>query len=284
MAAGVLVTTLALFLGAGAARAQDATADSTASDASKKTSQPAGSTPPAISPATTPSNSSQQPESSQRPPSPTDQQSTAASPANDRVFLVMPNYATVENASQMPPLSTGQKFKIAGESTFDPFVYPFVGVQAAIAQAQNSPKSLGQGWGPYAQRYGTAFGDGVIGTFMTVTIFPSALHQDPRYYQLGRGSFIHRALYSASRLAITRGDDGSKEFNTSEFAGNAVDAAFSNIYHVQSDRTVSRTLTTWVVQIGWDGVSNELKEFWPDIHKKFSRKSQVTGATGASAP
>src|SRR5579859_3201690 len=32
---------------------------------------------------------------------------------NDRIFEVIPNYGTVENANALPPLSTGQKFRIA---------------------------------------------------------------------------------------------------------------------------------------------------------------------------
>jgi hypothetical protein len=275
LAPGVVVAALALFLGAAPARAQDASSDSSASDASKKTAASSGATAPAASAAQQPA----QTKPAAQPATPQSSQSKpAASPKNDRVFMVMPNYATVENASQLPPLSSGQKFKIAAENTFDPFVYPFVGLQAAIGQAENSPKSLGQGWGPYAQRYGIAFGDNAIGNFMTGAIFPSLLHQDPRYYQLGKGGFTHRALYAVSRMLITRGDDGSKEFNYSEVFGNASNAAISNLYHVQSDRTVSRTLTTWVVQIGWDAASDVTKEFWPDIHRKFSKKAREAAA------
>lgn len=38
---------------------------------------------------------------------------------NDRIFEVLPNYGTVENANVLPPLSSGQKFLIATASVFD---------------------------------------------------------------------------------------------------------------------------------------------------------------------
>src|SRR6202023_1268767 len=38
---------------------------------------------------------------------------------NDRIFEVMPNYGTVEAANELPPLSTGQKYRIASASVFD---------------------------------------------------------------------------------------------------------------------------------------------------------------------
>src|ERR1700716_2225354 len=31
---------------------------------------------------------------------------------NDRIFEVLPNYGTVENAKELPPLTTGQKFRL----------------------------------------------------------------------------------------------------------------------------------------------------------------------------
>src|SRR5260370_196931 len=110
---------------------------------------------------------------------------------NDRIFEVLPNYGTVENANELPPLTSGQKFRLATASVFDWGAYPFNGVLAAIAQAKNDPKEWGQGWDAYGKRYGASFADNSIGTYMTTAIFPSLLHEDPRYYQLGKGRFVH---------------------------------------------------------------------------------------------
>src|SRR5712664_4498414 len=38
---------------------------------------------------------------------------------NDRIFEVLPNYGTVENARELPPLTTGQKFRLATAGVFD---------------------------------------------------------------------------------------------------------------------------------------------------------------------
>ena len=119
---------------------------------------------------------------------------------NDRIFEVMPNYGTVETSQILPPLTTGQKFRLATAGVFDWTAYPFNGVLAAVAQAKNDPASWGQGWGAYGKRYGESFADNSIGTYMTTAIFPSLLHEDPRYYQLGRGSFAHRAYHAVNRL------------------------------------------------------------------------------------
>jgi hypothetical protein len=191
---------------------------------------------------------------------------------NDRIFTVMPNYGTVENASALPPLTTGQKYRLATAGVFDYFAFPFNGALAGIAQANNSPKSWGQGWGAYGKRYGSSFADNSIGTYMTTAVFPSILKEDPRYYQMGKGSFKARAWHGVERLFVTRTDSGHDRFNYSETVGNAAAAAISNIYHPAEDRTFSRNIVTFGMLIMWDGCSNELKEFWPDIRRKVFRK------------
>ena len=192
---------------------------------------------------------------------------------NDRIFEVLPNYGTVENAKDLPPLRASQKFRLATAGVFDWAAYPFNGALSGIAQARNDPKEWGQGWGAYGKRYGASFADNSIGTYMTTAIFPSLLHEDPRYYQLGSGRFAHRAYHAVNRLFIARTDSGHDHFNYSESIGNAVAAAISNIYHVPADRTASRNATTFAFLVLYDGLSNELKEFWPDIRRKVFHKN-----------
>ena len=192
---------------------------------------------------------------------------------NDRIFEVLPNYGTVENANELPAISSGQKFRLATASVFDWAAYPFNGVLSAIDQAKNEPKSWGQGWGAYGKRFGASFADNSIGTYMTTAVFPSFLHEDPRYYQLGKGGFRRRAYHAVNRLFVTRTDSGHDHFNYSESVGNAIAAGISNIYHPEEDRTVGRNLTTFGFLIIYDGLSNELKEFWPDIRRKVFRKN-----------
>ena len=191
---------------------------------------------------------------------------------NDRIFEVLPNYGTVENAQELPPLTTGQKFRLATAGVFDWGSYPFNGILSGIAQAKNDPKEWGQGWGAYGKRYGASFADNSIGTYMTTAIFPSLLREDPRYYQMGKGRFVHRAYHGINRLFVTRTDSGHNRFNYSESVGNATAAAISNIYHVPSDRTASRNASTFAFLLLYDGLSNELKEFWPDIRRKVFHK------------
>jgi len=194
------------------------------------------------------------------------------SPKNDRIFFALPNYLTVENAKQITPLTTGQKFKLVALGTFDPVEYGYVGVLALIDQAENQDPSFGQGFKGYAKRYGTAYADTAIENFMVGAVFPSLLHHDPRYYQMGKGRVIRRAGYAALRIFITRTDSGKSQFNYSEWAGSALAAALSNTYHPPHDRTALNSTNIWLTQLWGDAVSYELKEFWPDIKRKLHKK------------
>jgi hypothetical protein len=133
----------------------------------------------------------------------------------------------------------------------------------------------------------------VIENFMVGAVFPSLLRQDPRFYQAGEGSFAHRFGYAASRIFVTRGDSGHRQFNFSEVIGSATSASISTFtYHpkstyqstptnphmfIGSDRTLSNAATVWVTQMGTDAVTLVIKEFWPDVARKIKHKKAEAG-------
>ena len=178
------------------------------------------------------------------------------------MFGVLPNYATVEEGHIAPRLTAKQLFRMAALGSFDPYVFPFVGVVAGM--------NAGQGES-YGRRYATAMADNSIGNFLTSAVVPLAIGQDPRYFQSGRGSVARRLAYAASRSVITRSRSGRSQFNLSEIGGNAIAAGLSNLYYKPAERTLNGTLGRWGMQIVWDTLSNEMKEFWPDIRQKLHR-------------
>jgi len=195
-------------------------------------------------------------------------------PENDRLFFLLPNYLTVENARNVTPLTSGQKFKLVALGTFDPIEFPYVAILAGVDQAENQDPSYRQGFKGYAKRYGVGFADTTVENFMVGAIVPSILHEDPRYFQSGKGGFWHRSGYALSRMVITRTDSGKKQFNYAEWAGSAAAAAISVTYHPAADRSAGNAANVWVSQLWGDALSYEIKEFWPDIKRKLHHKNQ----------
>ncbi len=218
----------------------------------------------------------------------TTSQSAGPGTSNDRLFFTLPNFLTLENAGQVPPLTTKQKYSVVVRGSFDYVQYPWYAFLSGISQAENSEPGYGQGWEGYGKRFGAAFADGTIENFMTGAILPSLLHQDPRYFQSGHGSFTHRTFYAMSRNLITRVDSGKNDFNYSEVVGGAAAAAISTYsYHpkgqyvttttpgilryIPSDRTLTNTAKVWGTQYAYDTLTLVVKEFWPDIRRKIRK-------------
>lgn len=214
-----------------------------------------------------------------------------AGTSNDRLFYALPNFLTLQGQQKLPPLSSKDKFKVVALGTFDYFEYPWWGVLAAINQAENNEPGYGQGWAGYAKRYGSTAGDSMVENFMVGAVFPSVLHQDPRFYQSSKGGYWRRTGYAVTRIVVTRGDSGKSQFNFSEVFGSATAAAISTYsYHptstfvstptnphlfIGSDRTLSHAASTWETQLTLDTITIMVKEFWPDIHRAMSKKSKA---------
>lgn len=192
--------------------------------------------------------------------------------SKDRLFYALPNFLTLENAGQVAPLTTKQKFWVVTRGSFDYIQIPWYGFLAGVSQAENSEAGFGQGAEGYGKRFGSYFADGTIENYMTGAILPSLLRQDPRYFQSGHGSFMHRTGYSVSRIFVTRGDSGRTQFNYSEIFGSALASGISTYsYHPREDRNVHNSLSVWGTQVGYDTITLVVKEFWPDIRRKMSK-------------
>lgn len=205
--------------------------------------------------------------------------------SNDRLFYVLPNFLTLEESEQVPPLTTKEKFAVTARGIYDPAEFALTGIVALLGQASNSDPSYGQGFQGYAKRYATTYGDNVIENFMASAIFPTIFRQDPRYFQLGHGGAKKRVWHAFTRAFITRSDSGTHQFNISEVGGALAAAALSTYtYHPQSDRGFGEVITVWGTQVGWDVGTYVLKEFWPDLRNKYSRYRNKNDTTTIDAP
>jgi hypothetical protein len=187
-----------------------------------------------------------------------------------RMFKVLPNYKTINDPDQpFAAMTPGEKFQLV-EHYFDPFTFVFTSITASIEQATNEKAGYGQGTMGFAKRYGADFTDGFTNELFVTGVFPTLMHEDPRYYRLGHGSAFKRTAYALSRILIARSDSGTTRFNSSEFLGNLASGALSMTYYPQSERSVGGVFTRMSVEIGYDSLFNVLKEFYPDLKRRFS--------------
>jgi len=212
-----------------------------------------------------------------QPPPHTDEKPTnnPPQPEDKRIFGVLPNARTAGFMAVYKPITTRQKFKIAEQDSFGWNILLLSGAFAGLAQVERTNPSFGEGVEGYAHYYWTAYIDQGIGNFMSEAIFPSMLHEDPRYFLKGEGSTKSRIGSAIRQIFWTRKDNGGHQINFSELGGNAVATAISNAYYPDS-RTARQNLEKWGTQVGTDALSNVLKEFWPDVKRRLSKKNAAT--------
>ena len=201
----------------------------------------------------------------------------AVEPVDKRILGVLPNYRTVQDTGHVAPIPARRKLWIASKDSFDYPIWLLAAGFAGMYELQNEEPSFGQGVKGYFKRYGTSFVDQSLGNMLTEGVFPSLLHEDPRYFRQGTGGAWHRVGYALTRILVTRTDAGTKRFNFSEFIGNSIVVGVSNSYY-PDDRTVGDNLQKLGMQLSTDAISNVMKEFWPDVKRRFLQRhrDQVT--------
>jgi hypothetical protein len=186
------------------------------------------------------------------------------------LFGIVPNYRTSASLQNYEPIKAKDKFVIASQDAFDRGTVVLAAAFAGESQLTHQEPSFGQGAAGFGRYFGTTYAGYVIGDYMTEGVFPTLLHQDPRYFRKGTGSGYSRLGYAMGQIFMTHGDNGKTQINYSELVGNSVAVAISNSYYPET-RDASDNISQLGQQLGVDMASNILKEFWPDITRKFSR-------------
>jgi len=146
---------------------------------------------------------------------------------HQRVLGIIPSFNT-SYVSDAVSLTPKQKVSLAFRSAVDPYTFAIAFIVAGMGEADGG--GPGFGWGPkgYFERSGAAYLDAFDGTMVGNAFLPIILHQDPRYFRLGHGSFHHRLFYAVATSFICKHDNTGKwEPNYSNVAGNIISGEIS---------------------------------------------------------
>lgn len=177
-----------------------------------------------------------------------------------RVLGFIPNFY-VSYVPDAAPLSSKQKFRLAGRSLLDPVTFGVTAAVAGLEQQANVFSGYGSGPEGYAKRFGAAYTDRATSTFIGSFVLPSLLKQDPRYFYKGTGSKRSRLLYAIKTTFISKGDNGRWQPNYSYLMGDLASSGLSNLYYPAQDRGVGLTFANTFIGIGGTAAANILQEF-----------------------
>jgi hypothetical protein len=175
------------------------------------------------------------------------------------------------NAPSYTPLTSKEKFEGWARHTYSADMFMGTVFDTLILQATGAYRDYGGGMGGFSKRYGTQLLSNEAGSLFGRWLFPTILHQDPRYFPSHKTNVFDRMAYAASRAVITRSDNGGNVFNSSLLLTLLVTSALNNGYKPNYDQSFQATMANTFAGLGATAQINLLNEFWPDLVKIFTR-------------
>jgi hypothetical protein len=155
--------------------------------------------------------------------------------------------------------------------TYSPYTFAGAAFSAGMAQATGAWYSYGGGMEGYGKRFGASLADSESGAFFGRFLFPVLLHEDPRYLRSTSENTMPRIGYALSRVLVTRDDHGNKRINLSLILSVFASAGLGNAYYPRDQRSFGDTAARSGSDFANTAGMNVLREFWPDIKKKFRK-------------
>jgi hypothetical protein len=190
----------------------------------------------------------------------------------------IPAANVVQSADSIPnapsvylPLTSRCKLQLFLRRAYSPYTFASAAFEAGIAQMSAEWPQYGGGMQGWGKRYGATLADTESRRFIQTYLLSTLLHQDPRYFPSTKTSLVGRAWYAATRVLVTRGDNGRSQFNTSEMLGALSTSALQNVYYPRHYRTLDDTISRFTGALSSDATSAILREFTPDLKRFFNR-------------
>ena len=201
-----------------------------------------------------------------------------------RILGFMPNFRTVSGGAAPPPPGFRYNFKIATRQAFDYSSFIFLGITSLSAEGLNSHPSLGKGADGFYAYTWRGFLDKTDGTYLQAWLLPSILHEDTRFYALGRGRIVTRALYVISRQGVTRTYGGRATPNIAGLGGKVLTQFISRYYYPAGASDFGVLATKFGYSAMRDVAFSSIREFYPTIAAHYIRKHREKMARMAAQP
>jgi len=182
------------------------------------------------------------------------------------------------SASVYAPLTSEEKMRRGFRNAFlSPQAYALPFVSAVITEwgeddlpHKDTDDRVADGLSRFAIKFGRRATNNLLGG-----VYSSVFRQDPRYERAeGKGAGA-RIVHAASRVFVTRGDNGRHQPNYTRFASQLSSSALSNLWEqstpghdrIGTDATFRRFGNSFIT----GALFNVINEFLPDIKKIFGR-------------
>jgi hypothetical protein len=174
-----------------------------------------------------------------------------------------------KSGTKLCTLTLKGKFLLFVADSLDPVTFLDAGFQAGLDQAEDSDHSYGQGAEGYGRRFGAEYAGDATSRFFGDFLYPAIFSEDPRYYRLAHGSARRRFLHAVGHVVVAHNDNGNLMFNFAEWLGTSSSVVLANTYHPDNRRGFTPAAESVISNILQDAGFDVLREFWPEISRKF---------------
>ncbi len=189
-----------------------------------------------------------------------------------RILGFMPNFRSVSSGAVVHPLGWKYNFTVATHQATDYSSFVFLGLTSLTAEGIDSHPALGKGVDGFYAYTWRGFVDKTDGTYLSAWLLPSLLHEDTRYYVLGRGSIMKRSLYVISREAVARTYGGRETPSLAGLGGKVLTQVISQTYYPPSAADFPTLATKFGYSVMRDIGFNSIREFYPTVAAHYVRK------------
>jgi hypothetical protein len=186
---------------------------------------------------------------------------------------VAPMWQTTVDPGQIPPRYTAfDKLEFAAREQFSFTVFAPALTSAGWEHLINGNPKYGTNSGGFSERFGAAMLRAASGRILGDGIFPALLHEDPRYYRIGQGPKLQRALLSARQTFSRRDDDGVYRFNWSGSLAHFVASGLEMTYYPHVSAHGGVVLESFALSFAGDATGKLFREFLPDVFSRLRRR------------
>jgi hypothetical protein len=178
--------------------------------------------------------------------------------------------ATANQPQQPPALDAKHRMQEYLKSLVRPSAIASNVLIAGLEEARNFPHEWGRTGTGFEKRLGSQYAQ----FFLDNTIelgFSAMHHEDNRYLRVGDGNFFRRFGYVVKSTVVVNSTQGGHTLAVGQIAGAYGSWAIaSQVWEPPSEQKVSRILLWGSVNLAAKGGRNLIREFAPDLKKKFA--------------
>ena len=182
----------------------------------------------------------------------------------------VPSIPGQAQSAEFTPQTRSERFTDYVKGTFGPRSLVVAAAHAGLDQALDRPKEWDSSIAGFGDRLGNAYAKHIIRQTVQFGA-ATALHEDDRYLASHQTGVWNRTKYAITSTFLARRDNGDRCFALARMSGAASAAFISRAWQPASTSGMGSAASSFGFTIAGDLGTNIVKEFWPDLKRRFRR-------------